>query len=267
MFQLIARPGRDPVVALVDLQDIRWRGLLALLFGSTGLLYFFPEQLTGDRPEIKQQESRPFYQPPRVDGHEIKVGVYAVERKSLGSALCWIRGLPIPFIKQVRNKSPDGMFTVVFFLNGQLGMMYCSPDAQVWQAPPYEPLSEQEEELERLLTAKSRGRLLGSPEDQRSLVAELSQMPGDFAVADGGDVFGIWIREPGSESGIELEIAVMLMRLQDEKRVPKWLTGKDTTAYILLGNFEVKTFQEYPGCLVLLYRRDFESLLNGNDNR
>jgi hypothetical protein len=238
-----------------------------LLFGNTGLVYFFPEQLTGDRPEIKQQESSPFYQPPRIGGHELKVGVYAVERESLASALCWIRGLPIPFIKQVQNKSPSGMFTVVFFLKRQLGTRYCSPDAQVWQAPPHEPLSEQEEELERLLTAKSRGRLLWSPEDQRSLVAELSQMPGDFAVADGGDVFGIWIREPSSESGMEYEITIMLMRLQDEKRVPKWLTGKDTTANILLGNFEVKTFQDCPGCLVLLYRRDFESTLNGNDDR
>jgi len=110
-----------------------------------------------------------------------------------------------------------------------------------------------------MLTAKHRGRLLRSPEDQGILVAELSQMHGDFAVADGGDVFGIWIREPSGESRLKQELAFMLMRLQDEKRVPEWLTGQDAIANILLGNFQIRTFHDYPGCLVLLYQGTFAS--------
>jgi hypothetical protein len=243
---------------LVDLQDMRWRGLLGTLFGRPGHMCFFPEQLTVNTPDIKQEEPGPFYQPPTIDDRELKTGVYAADRESLILALCQIRGIPLAFIKQVQDKSPSGMFTVVFFLKRQLGTRYFSPDMETCQLPPYKPPTKEEETFERMRIAKSRGRLLRTLEDQRSLVAELSQLPGDFAVADGGDVFGFWIRDPGSESAMEHEIAITLAHLRSEKRVPAWLTGEEAIANVLQGNFDVKTFRDYPGCLVLLYQGDFE---------
>ena len=258
LFRFVARPERDPVVMLVDLQDMRWRGLLGTLFGGPGHMYFFPEQLTVNTPDIKQEKPGPFYQPPTIDDRELKIGVYAADRESLILALCQIRGIPLAFIKQVQDKSPSGMFTVVFFLRRQLGTRYFSPDMETCQLPPNKPPTKEEETFERMRMAKSRGRLLRTLEDQRSLVAELSQLPGDFAVADGGDVFGFWIRDPGSESAMEHEIAITLAHLRSEKRVPAWLTGEEAIANVLQGNFDVKTFRDYPGCLVLLYQGDFE---------
>jgi len=136
VFQAIGKRGRDPVVMLVDVEDIRWRGLLGLLHTRHGQPYFSPETAIGQKPQIQQESVGPFYRAPNIDGKELKVGLYVVEREWLVSELCWIRGLPIPFIKQVQKaQSPAGMFTVVYFLKTRLGVRHVSPDASVCEAP------------------------------------------------------------------------------------------------------------------------------------
>jgi hypothetical protein len=136
IFKALGKRGRDPVVMLVDVEDIRWRGLLGLLHMRHGQPYFSPETVTGQKPKIEQHSAGPFYIVPKIEGKEIRVGLYAVERDWLVSELCWIRGLPIPFIKQVEKAhTPTGMFTVVYFLKKHLGVRHISSDASICESP------------------------------------------------------------------------------------------------------------------------------------
>ena len=90
------------------------------------------ETLTGQNPKIEQFSAGPFYIAPKIEGNELRVGIYTVERDWLVSELCWIRGLPIPFIKQVqKGQSPMGKFTIVYFLKSHLGVRHVSSDASV----------------------------------------------------------------------------------------------------------------------------------------
>jgi len=140
VFEVVAEIERDSVIMLVDLEDVRWRGLLGLLhvYGFP----FSPEILTRAEPNIDQKSQGPFYCPPIIKGKTLTIGVYAVGPVALADELCCIRGIPIPFIKQVREiKTPKGMFTVVYFLKTHLGVRHMSPDARICEIPNL-PLSE-----------------------------------------------------------------------------------------------------------------------------
>jgi len=136
IFRAVGNRGRDPVVMLVDVEDIRWQGLLGLLHTRHGPLYFSPETATGAQGSIDHTPDGPFYRPTTIDGKQLRVGVYALEREWLVSELCWIRGLPLPFLKQVqRATTPKGMFTIVYFLKTHLGVRHVSADLSVCEAP------------------------------------------------------------------------------------------------------------------------------------
>ena len=136
IFRAISNRGRDLVVMLVDVEDIRWQGLLGLLHTYHGQPHFSPETVTGKKPQIEQSKHGPFYHAPSIDGKQLRIGVYAVEREWLFSELCWIRDIPIPFIRLVKKaQSPKNMFTVVFFLKTHLGVRHVSTDASVVDAP------------------------------------------------------------------------------------------------------------------------------------
>lgn len=140
IFSEVSKQGSksDLVVMLVDVEDIRWRGLLGLLCTHHCQPYYSPETVSRQEAQIERSPEGPFYRAPMIEGKRLRIGVYAVDRCALVDELCWIRGLPIPFIKQVRKaQTPKGMFTIVYFLKEHLGVRHMSSDASVCEAPKF----------------------------------------------------------------------------------------------------------------------------------
>jgi hypothetical protein len=136
VFRAVSNQGHDLVVMLIDVEELRWRGLLALLYSHHGQPYYSPETVIGQKPQIEQTAYGPFYVAPTIEGKQLRIGVYAFEREWLAAELCAIRGIPIPFITWVEKaKTPKGMFTVAYFLKNHLGVRQLSPDASVYEIP------------------------------------------------------------------------------------------------------------------------------------
>jgi hypothetical protein len=92
--------------------------------------------VTRQSPQIRQGADGPYYNAPTIGNKQLRIGIYAVEREWLVSALTAIRDLPTLFIKQVQKaQTPNGMFTIVYFLKTHLGVRHMSPDASVCEAP------------------------------------------------------------------------------------------------------------------------------------
>ena len=136
VFQSVNNLGHDLVVIIVDVKQIRWQGLLALLYSHHGQPYYSPETVTGQKTQMDQTAYGPFYHAPTIEGKQLRIGVYAVEREWLIAELCAIRDIPIPFINWVKKaQTPKGMFTVAYFLKNHLGVRQLSADASIYEIP------------------------------------------------------------------------------------------------------------------------------------
>gem|GEM_PF-3750607 len=136
IFAAVGHSGLDLVFILADVRDLRWRGLLYLLFKYEAV-YYSPESLFGQSPLYETLSGEPYYKAPVIAGKQLKVGIYAVERESLVSNLCCIRDIPTPLIKQVQADCPVGMFTVAYFCGRSLGVRHVSPDAKSDKSVPF----------------------------------------------------------------------------------------------------------------------------------
>lgn len=120
---------------IVDLEDVRWQALVGFLVSTDGRPYFSAETMAGEQPRTSNRADGPYYIP-IVAGKRLRTGVFVYERDALVSALCALRGIPTMFLKQVqKSKSPDNMFTVVYFLQTHLGVRHVSADAQIIESP------------------------------------------------------------------------------------------------------------------------------------
>jgi len=93
--------------------------------------------------------------------------------------------------------------------------------------------------------------VLESREGRAKFVRAVSAGTGDFAIAEGENIFLIWYKTPWYRMGGADQVAIHLALLKEQNRVPKWLEGSEAIANIMLGNFEVETFPGCPGCLVI----------------
>jgi hypothetical protein len=117
-----------------------------------------------------------------------------------------------------------------------------------------------DDQLGRLMDEK-----LKTQEGRRQFAQTVSKGSGDYALVSGATVFTIWFRTPWSEMGGSEEVAMQLVLLRDQGKLPSWLMGQEASANVLLGNYDVETFPECPGCLVSLLMRD--TIAEGIRNR
>jgi hypothetical protein len=134
----VLRRQCDPVVVFVNLENMKWRGLLHLLCDKPDRIYLSPELLSGQSFEAESSSGVVLYRPPVVGGKNVRVGVYAAEREQVVYALCGIQGVPMPLIKQVQAVPSSGMYTVAFFGMSLLGVRHVSRDASVSENAPLE---------------------------------------------------------------------------------------------------------------------------------
>jgi hypothetical protein len=137
VFERILQPRRDPVVVFVNLENMKWRGLLHLMCDKPAQLYMSLEQLTGQAVQSESAGGVLLYRAPFMSGKKISIGVYATEREQLVYALCGIRGVPMPLIKQVQAIPASDRYTVAYFGAGQLGVRHVSRDATVVESAPF----------------------------------------------------------------------------------------------------------------------------------
>jgi len=116
-----------------------------------------------------------------------------------------------------------------------------------------------DDHLGRLMDEK-----LKTQEGRRQFAQTVSKGSGDYALASGATIFTIWFRTPWSEMGGSEEVAMQLVLLRDQGKLPSWLMKQEASANVLLGNYEVETFPECPGCLVSLM---MDTIAEGIRNR
>jgi hypothetical protein len=90
-------------------------------------------------------------------------------------------------------------------------------------------------------------------EEREKFVCTVSKGSGGFAVASGSTIFLIWFKESWHKLDGSLEVASLIIRLEREGRLPKWLQEKEFINKILLGGFEVEVVNNCPGCLIVIY--------------
>jgi hypothetical protein len=135
VFAELPKGARDPVVVIADLQQMRWRGLLRLMLDKPSVVYFSPEQITGQPVRTETTGGVTLYRAPTINGVAARTGIYAAEREQLVYALCGIQQIPMPLIKMVQAKPPASMFTVAYFGFTGFNVRHVSLDATVCEQP------------------------------------------------------------------------------------------------------------------------------------
>jgi ankyrin repeat protein len=112
LFKQVSGRSPDTIVMLIAFDQEKWRALVALLQKQPNRIFLSPETYSQGKAKLENNGYCDVYVPPTLNGKTLKAGLYVLEREYLFSQLCWMKGLPPPFLSMVKDEKKAGHFTV-----------------------------------------------------------------------------------------------------------------------------------------------------------